>query len=46
MSATPTGSALPAPSLGEHTAAILRALGLGNDAMQRLARDGVIRCLD
>jgi crotonobetainyl-CoA:carnitine CoA-transferase CaiB-like acyl-CoA transferase len=46
MSATPTGSTLPAPTLGEHTAAILRALGLGDDEIQRLARDGVIRCLD
>ena len=46
MSATPTGSTLPAPSLGEHTGAILRELGFGDEAISRLRADGVIRCLD
>jgi formyl-CoA transferase len=46
MSATPTGSLLPAPSLGEHTEALLRELGLGDDEIQRLCAGGVVRCLD
>jgi len=44
MSATPTGSALPAPSLGEHTAAMLRELGLDEDEVRRLHADAVVRC--
>jgi formyl-CoA transferase len=46
MSATPTGSALPAPSLGEHTAEILRELGLDDEEIQRLCAGEVVRCLD
>jgi crotonobetainyl-CoA:carnitine CoA-transferase CaiB-like acyl-CoA transferase len=43
MSITPTGSPLPAPSLGQHTAELLGELGLSGDAIARLADDGVVR---
>ena len=46
MSATPTGSALPAPALGEHTTAILRELGIGDEEIRRLRASGVVRCLE
>jgi crotonobetainyl-CoA:carnitine CoA-transferase CaiB-like acyl-CoA transferase len=46
MSATPTGSSLPAPSLGEHTRAILHDLGLSQEEVGRLERAGTIRCFD
>jgi crotonobetainyl-CoA:carnitine CoA-transferase CaiB-like acyl-CoA transferase len=46
MSATPTGSTLPAPTLGEHTNAILRELGVGDDELQHLAQEGIIRISD
>ena len=44
MSRTPTGSPLPAPALGEHTAEILRETGLSDADIDELARAGVIRC--
>jgi crotonobetainyl-CoA:carnitine CoA-transferase CaiB-like acyl-CoA transferase len=46
MSATPTGNVLPAPSLGEHTDAVLRDLGLGDDEIERLRAGGVVRGIE
>ena len=45
MSATPTGSPLPAPALGEHTEAVLREVGLGDDELTDLLENGVIRVM-
>ncbi|MFQ5380788.1 MAG: CaiB/BaiF CoA transferase family protein [Dehalococcoidia bacterium] len=42
MSATPTGSRRAAPSLGEHTAEILREIGVTRDEMEELSAAGVI----
>ena len=44
-SAGPIGTARPASPLGAHTREVLAGeLGLGNDEIDRLAEDGVIRC--
>ncbi len=45
MSATPTGSSLAAPAFGEHTAEILRSLGVADAEIQELGDAGVVRCL-
>jgi crotonobetainyl-CoA:carnitine CoA-transferase CaiB-like acyl-CoA transferase len=42
LSATPGRLRRPAPSLGEHTAEVLGALGLDRTAIAGLARDGVV----
>jgi crotonobetainyl-CoA:carnitine CoA-transferase CaiB-like acyl-CoA transferase len=46
LSATPGRLRHPAPALGEHTAEILRGLGIDDAAIEGLARDGVIRLGD
>jgi crotonobetainyl-CoA:carnitine CoA-transferase CaiB-like acyl-CoA transferase len=43
LSATPGRLRRPAPALGEHTAEVLRGLGLDDATIAGLARDGVIR---
>ena len=43
MSASPTGSALPAPAFGEHTAEVLREFGVGDEEIQVLMGAGVVR---
>jgi len=45
MSATPTGSPLPAPALGEHTAGILADAGFTMDEIAALEEAGVVRTL-
>jgi formyl-CoA transferase len=45
MSATPTGSALPAPAFGEHTASVLREFGVGEEEVAALRAAGVVRGL-
>lgn len=42
LSATPAGFFRPAPRLGEHNAALLGALGIPAQEMERLRADGVI----
>ena len=42
LSGTPGGTRWAGPALGEHTEAILKALGHGADAVARLRADGVI----
>lgn len=42
-SQTPVESSRLAPRLGEHSAEVLREAGLSDDAIARLAQDGVIR---
>ncbi len=42
MSATPVGSELPPPPLGQHGPEVLRELGYDDDAVQRLLDDGVL----
>lgn len=44
LSATPTGSPLPAPALGDHTEAILLDAGLSGGEIDELVEAGVIRC--
>ncbi|MCK9487234.1 MAG: CoA transferase [Dehalococcoidia bacterium] len=46
MSATPTGSPLPAPALGQHTAEVLREAGLSEAEVRELAEAGVVRVLE
>jgi crotonobetainyl-CoA:carnitine CoA-transferase CaiB-like acyl-CoA transferase len=46
MTATPTGSALPAPTLGEHTRSVLAEAGLGDDEVANLLADGVVASAD
>ncbi len=46
MSGTPTGSALPAPTLGEHTRAILAEAGMSAAEVARLAERGIVVCAD
>ncbi|MEJ6709879.1 MAG: CoA transferase [Amylibacter sp.] len=43
FSETPTEIRIPPPSLGEHTAALLREAGLSEDEITALAKDGVIK---
>ena len=45
MSATPTGSPLPAPALGEHTTQILREFGIPDPELQTLQQAGIIKSL-
>lgn len=42
LSGTPGTIHAPAPSLGQHTAEILRGVGLGDTAIARLQREGVV----
>jgi len=42
LSETPGRLSTPAPDLGEHTDAVLRDLGLGNDEIVSLRRQGVV----
>lgn len=46
MSNAVTGSTLSAPTLDEHTRAILLELGPTNSEVEGLAAEGVIRCAD
>ena len=46
MSLTPTGSTLPAPAFGEHTAEILREFGVSEGEIAALVESGIIRALD
>ena len=43
LSATPGHIRTPAPALGEHTATLLRELGVGDAELETLARAGTIR---
>ncbi len=43
LSATPGHIRTPAPALGEHTATLLRELGVGDTELETLARAGTIR---
>jgi formyl-CoA transferase len=43
MSATPTGNPLPAPSLGEHTAEVLREVGLSDAEIEQLCQQGIVK---
>lgn len=42
LSGTPGAIHSPAPDLGQHTSEILARLGLGQDALDRLRREGVV----
>lgn len=46
MSNAVTGSTLSAPTLGEHTRAILSGIGLEAKEVEHLVGTGVIRCED
>jgi formyl-CoA transferase len=43
LSETPGRLRLPAPSLGQHTRAVLESIGYGADRLAALAADGVIK---
>ncbi len=45
LSASPTGNPLPAPALGEHTAAILAGLGMTSAEIEALEAANVVRTL-
>ncbi|GAB2885791.1 CaiB/BaiF CoA transferase family protein [Paralcaligenes ginsengisoli] len=44
LSATPGSLRLPAPRRGQHTAEVLRAMGLGDQDLEKLSRSGAIEC--
>lgn len=46
LSRTPTGSTFPPPMVGQHTRAVLGALGLGDDDIEWLRKQGVLATND